>query len=210
MAAAQEQSTVTDKRVTFQNANHETLVGLLRDCGHQAAILCHGWKSTKEQSMFAQLANRLEAEGLTTLRFDFSGNGESEGGFHYGNYKAEVNHKCCSFLSEPECTWVPARRESEVLYAAAPTVPWPPCKASDVSAWQKRDCICRVTEQSSGVECCSCYGPACLQRKAGDVCNALHRLHCQQCHCAVRARGPLTTAVKKHRRDSSVPGGTAS
>ena len=96
MAVAQEPSTVTDRRVAFQNANHETLVGLLRDCGCQAAILCHGWKSTKEQSMFVQMADRLEAEGLTTLRFDFSGNGESEGGFHYGNYKAEVSRTICS------------------------------------------------------------------------------------------------------------------
>ena len=96
MAAAQEQSTVADSRVTFQNAKHEILVGLLRDCGRKAVILCHGWKSTKEQSMFVQLADRLEAEGLTTLRFDFSGNGESEGGFHYGNYKAEVSHIHCS------------------------------------------------------------------------------------------------------------------
>ena len=95
MAAAQEQGTVADRRVTFQNADHETLVGLLRGCGRQAIVLCHGWKSTKEQSMFVQLADRLEVEGLTTLRFDFSGNGESEGGFHYGNYKAEVSHINC-------------------------------------------------------------------------------------------------------------------
>ena len=103
MAAAQEQSRIADRRVTFQNAKHETLVGLLRDCGHQAAILCHGWKSTKEQSMFVQLADRLEAEGLTTLRFDFSGNGESEGSFHYGNYKAEVSTNTAPVIGRPRC-----------------------------------------------------------------------------------------------------------
>lgn len=36
------------------------------------------------------LAVALEKEGISAFRFDFSGNGESEGSFHFGNYRAEA------------------------------------------------------------------------------------------------------------------------
>ncbi|PWA34755.1 alpha/beta-Hydrolases superfamily protein [Artemisia annua] len=37
------------------------------------------------------LANALQKEGITAFRFDFSGNGESEGTFQYGNYFREAD-----------------------------------------------------------------------------------------------------------------------
>lgn len=36
-------------------------------------------------------ASKLAELGLTSLRFDFSGNGESEGEFEYANYRKEVS-----------------------------------------------------------------------------------------------------------------------
>ncbi|MCH81986.1 hypothetical protein A2U01_0002781, partial [Trifolium medium] len=36
------------------------------------------------------LAAALEKDGISAFRFDFAGNGESEGSFQYGNYYREV------------------------------------------------------------------------------------------------------------------------
>ncbi|MCI13050.1 BAAT/acyl-CoA thioester hydrolase carboxy-terminal protein, partial [Trifolium medium] len=39
----------------------------------------------------AQLAAALENAGISSFRFDFTGNGESEGSFEFGNYWREVD-----------------------------------------------------------------------------------------------------------------------
>ncbi|GJW43634.1 putative RNA-directed DNA polymerase [Tanacetum coccineum] len=44
-----------------------------------------------EYSMMVELADALEKQGISAFRFDFSGNGESEGTFEFGNYRKEVN-----------------------------------------------------------------------------------------------------------------------
>ncbi|KAJ0724103.1 putative serine aminopeptidase, S33, alpha/Beta hydrolase [Helianthus annuus] len=41
--------------------------------------------------MMAELAFALEKHGISAFRFDFSGNGESEGLFQFGNYSKEVD-----------------------------------------------------------------------------------------------------------------------
>lgn len=40
--------------------------------------------------MVANICGALETEGISAYRFDFSGNGESDGSFAYGNYMKEV------------------------------------------------------------------------------------------------------------------------
>ncbi|KAJ0488013.1 putative serine aminopeptidase, S33, alpha/Beta hydrolase [Helianthus annuus] len=41
--------------------------------------------------MMVELAFALEKHGISAFRFDFSGNGESEGLFQFGNYSKEVD-----------------------------------------------------------------------------------------------------------------------
>ncbi|XP_076889183.1 putative uncharacterized protein YDL057W [Bidens hawaiensis] len=41
--------------------------------------------------MMVELALALEKHGISAFRFDFSGNGESEGIFQFGNYRKEVD-----------------------------------------------------------------------------------------------------------------------
>ena len=44
-------------------------------------ILMHGITSFKERPLFLMLADKLQAEGIASIRFDFNGHGESEGEF---------------------------------------------------------------------------------------------------------------------------------
>ncbi|EFJ10240.1 hypothetical protein SELMODRAFT_447411 [Selaginella moellendorffii] len=78
-------------RVVVPNFQGKKLVGILDDTGSpDLCILCHGLRSSKESTGLVVLANALAEAGLSTYRFDFSGNGESEGEFSYGGYWQEV------------------------------------------------------------------------------------------------------------------------
>jgi len=91
-AQAQNRSSmVVQERITLTNKHGEKLVGVLDDTGsRQLVVLCHGFRSSKESGTLVNLAAALVSEGISAFRFDFSGNGESEGQFLYGNYWKEV------------------------------------------------------------------------------------------------------------------------
>ncbi|KAI8553477.1 hypothetical protein RHMOL_Rhmol05G0019200 [Rhododendron molle] len=79
------------QKIIIPNTNGEKLVGILHETGSvEIVIVCHGFRSTKEDNTMVNLAVALETEGITAFRFDFSGNGESEGSFHFGNYRSEA------------------------------------------------------------------------------------------------------------------------
>ncbi|KAK4599077.1 hypothetical protein RGQ29_009232 [Quercus rubra] len=80
------------QRVVIENYHGEKLVGILHDTGSkELVIVCHGFQSWKERIPMVNLAAALEKEGISAFRFDFAGNGESEGSFHYGNYRREAD-----------------------------------------------------------------------------------------------------------------------
>ncbi|KAJ6762861.1 hypothetical protein OIU79_023578 [Salix purpurea] len=80
------------QKVTTSNKHGEKLVGLLHDTGsNDIVILCHGLCSTKEDDVMVNIAKALEKEGISVFRFDFAGNGESEGSFSFGNYWREAD-----------------------------------------------------------------------------------------------------------------------
>jgi uncharacterized protein len=96
--------------VTFEGVDGETLVGTLRECDESAAdanaaktnaatprqrrpvvLLAHGYMSSRDASVLTRVADALaEQRGVDSLRWDFSGNGESEGRFRYGGYGREA------------------------------------------------------------------------------------------------------------------------
>ncbi|KAL6974544.1 hypothetical protein U1Q18_028730 [Sarracenia purpurea var. burkii] len=79
------------QKVIIPNNHGEKLVGTLHETGSvEIVILCHGFRSSKENDTMVNLAVALEKEGITAFRFDFSGNGESEGSFQFGGYWREV------------------------------------------------------------------------------------------------------------------------
>ncbi|KAF0983317.1 hypothetical protein FDP41_010382 [Naegleria fowleri] len=62
------------------------------------AVLCHGLACHKNYFIFP----RMESNEYDTFRFDFSGNGESDGEFSYANYHKEVEDLHCviNYLKE--------------------------------------------------------------------------------------------------------------
>ncbi|KAL6615036.1 hypothetical protein ACP70R_037306 [Stipagrostis hirtigluma subsp. patula] len=90
-------------RVVITNKHGEKLVGLLHQTGsNKIVVLCHGFISTKNDSLILDLAAALTNKGISVFRFDFSGNGESEGEFEYGNYRKEADdlHSVVSYLCQ--------------------------------------------------------------------------------------------------------------
>ncbi|KAM7276937.1 hypothetical protein ACFE04_018803 [Oxalis oulophora] len=80
------------QKVIVTNKHGEKLVGLLHEtCSPQIVILCHGFRSSKDNNIMTSLAQALQNEGISAFRFDFAGNGESEGSFEYGNYWREAD-----------------------------------------------------------------------------------------------------------------------
>ncbi|KZV28515.1 hypothetical protein F511_15595 [Dorcoceras hygrometricum] len=79
------------QKITISNKRGEKLFGVLHETGSaKVAVLCHGFRSSKEYNTIVNLAHVLENNGISAFRFDFSGNGESEGSFLFGNYLSEV------------------------------------------------------------------------------------------------------------------------
>lgn len=84
MAAAPEKTIIL-------NSSAERLVGILDDTGSkELTIFCHGLKSSKDCDLVVNVSSMLVQSGISVFRFDFSGNGESEGEFQFGNYSKEV------------------------------------------------------------------------------------------------------------------------
>ncbi|KAH6761690.1 alpha/beta-Hydrolases superfamily protein [Perilla frutescens var. hirtella] len=79
------------QKVTIVNKRGEKLVGILHEAGStNLVVLCHGFRSSKDDNILVNVAAALEKEGISAFRLDFSGNGESEGAFQFGNYSREV------------------------------------------------------------------------------------------------------------------------
>ncbi|KAK9947984.1 hypothetical protein M0R45_003576 [Rubus argutus] len=92
MAEAAQNPVNQQQKIIVTNKHGEKLVGLLHDTGSgDIVILCHGFRSTKDYTVMVNLAVALENEGISSFRFDFSGNGESEGIFEFGNYQKEAD-----------------------------------------------------------------------------------------------------------------------
>ncbi|XP_021715103.1 uncharacterized protein LOC110683062 isoform X2 [Chenopodium quinoa] len=83
------------QKITVLNHRSEKLVGLLHDTGSKdVVIVCHGFVGGKEHKLAVDLCVALEKEGISAYRFDFSGNGESDGAWAYGNYMKEAEDIC--------------------------------------------------------------------------------------------------------------------
>lgn len=81
--AGREPGVAGDARVTFQNSRGLALAGRLlvpEAAGlHPAVVFAHGWGSGKDSPRNRAAAEALRKAGFTTLLFDFTGHGESEG-----------------------------------------------------------------------------------------------------------------------------------
>ncbi|XP_048572165.1 uncharacterized protein LOC125552605 isoform X1 [Triticum urartu] len=83
---------VSQERIVITNSSGEKLIGVLHEAGSKdIVVLCHGFRSSKESRTIMGLTDALTSEKISVFQFDFSGNGESEGTFQYGNYYKEVD-----------------------------------------------------------------------------------------------------------------------
>ncbi|ESW26640.1 hypothetical protein PHAVU_003G135900 [Phaseolus vulgaris] len=90
--AQSSQNPSRQQKVIITKKNDNKLVGILHESGtEEIVILCHGLGSTKEDDVMTNLAAALENAGVSSFRFDFTGNGESEGSFEFGHYWREVD-----------------------------------------------------------------------------------------------------------------------
>lgn len=81
-----------ERVVTVQNSRNQRLVGKwIPGTASKTVILCHGYSDHKDMPINLAFAEKLATTELSSLRFDFSGNGESEGDFQFGNYWEEVD-----------------------------------------------------------------------------------------------------------------------
>ncbi|KAL2945220.1 hypothetical protein RDABS01_022931 [Bienertia sinuspersici] len=88
---AMSQLQANEQKITVVNNHSEKLYGLLHDTGSkEVVIVCHGFTGGKDHKLVVNICVALEKEGISAYRFDFSGNGESDGSFAYGNYMKEV------------------------------------------------------------------------------------------------------------------------
>lgn len=79
------------RTVQFLNQRGDMLVARL--CGPIAAhmaVLCHGMLSHKDSPKYVLLAEELARLGISSLRFDFSGRGESGGSLYDLTYSQQV------------------------------------------------------------------------------------------------------------------------
>ncbi len=77
------------QKVGFKNSKGLELVGILHKPENprkMGVIIAHGFTGHKDANFIPELASHLESKNFTVLRFDFSGNGESEGKFEEGTW----------------------------------------------------------------------------------------------------------------------------
>lgn len=83
---------VKKEKVTILNLQGLRLVGELDDAGSRdLCILSHGFRASKEDPTLISVSKALTGAGFSTYRFDFTGNGESDGEFAYGSYWREAD-----------------------------------------------------------------------------------------------------------------------
>jgi len=76
----------------IKNSFGEKLVGILHTAAksNKLVVVCHGRVCTKEEHFYPELCERLTDNGFNSFRFDFSGNGESEGKFEDSSITKDI------------------------------------------------------------------------------------------------------------------------
>jgi uncharacterized OsmC-like protein/alpha/beta superfamily hydrolase len=83
------------EKITFENRKSQTLAGVLHmpETGqtHACAIFAHCFTCTKNSRAAVRISEALAKQGITVLRFDFTGLGQSEGDFSSTHFSSNVD-----------------------------------------------------------------------------------------------------------------------
>lgn len=81
-----------EEKIFFKNSRGENLCGLLSAVSKdKMVILCHGHSSGKRNTSFEALVPILNNRNISTFRFDFYGNKESDGKFEESNLSESID-----------------------------------------------------------------------------------------------------------------------
>jgi len=79
------------EKIFIKNSKGEKLVGISHESkSNKLIIVCHGRVCTKDEHFYPELCQELAKAGFNAFRFDFSGNGESEGKFEDSTITKEI------------------------------------------------------------------------------------------------------------------------
>jgi len=83
------------EKITFENRQGQTLAGVLHMPenvqAYACAVFAHCFTCTKNSKAAVRIAEALAGEGITVLRFDFTGLGQSEGDFSSTHFSSNVD-----------------------------------------------------------------------------------------------------------------------
>ena len=100
-----------ERQVEFSNAVGESIRGTLHKpelATDRGVVLGHCFTCSRHTGILRSIANHLSREGFMALRFDFSGNGQSEGVFAQSTYSKQVSEMTTGvdFLAAEGVQWV--------------------------------------------------------------------------------------------------------
>jgi putative redox protein len=83
-----------EEQIRFKNQRGEQLAGTLHlpeNSGDRGVVIGHCFTCTRHTAILRQLAQDLAQQGFVALRFDFSGNGQSDGQFADSTYSKQIS-----------------------------------------------------------------------------------------------------------------------
>lgn len=100
-----------ERQIEFQNSHGETLSGTLHlpDAATPAGVVFgHCFTCSRHTSILRQIASDLGRKGVAALRFDFSGNGQSQGEFSESTYSKQISEMelAADILADQGVTWI--------------------------------------------------------------------------------------------------------
>jgi len=99
------------EQIQFSNLSGEKLAGTFHvpsDNSRHGIILGHCFTCSRHTKILRDLSLALVDVGFKVLRFDFSGNGQSEGNFSESSYSKQVDDikTAASFMSAQDVSWI--------------------------------------------------------------------------------------------------------
>ena len=82
-----------EQQIKFENHQGELLAGTLhpaRESAIGAVVAGHCFTCSRHTGILRRVCDELSKTGFDVLRFDFSGNGQSQGGFKHSTWSKQI------------------------------------------------------------------------------------------------------------------------